>query len=291
MNGTHGLVEVMSRARRVFDADALARILRFLGFSRTDDGGFKGKGGDFSDVYFTFFGMASLMALADEPPRCLGEVFWRRVSEDLAGFDLGHLRAVAGLLALYPGGYSHVKHGSVTDGVAEFAAADGGFHHSGRGAERSTPYGMYLACEICVDLGIEMEFKEDPEVVLEGCGVSNIATRAAAALVVLAHVGRSGSPLARETIRMLNGLSARDGGFYAFSGAPVPDMLSTSSAIHALALAGCPVSNAREHMGFVESVWDEVSGGFSESAASDAGPDCEHTFHALLALGHLGPVE
>ena len=77
-----------------------------------------------------------------------------------------------------------------------------------------------------------------------------------------------------------------DSGFYAVPGAPMPDLLSTATAIHALSVLGEPLDAIREPcLDFVRSLWSG-DGGFGGSWA-DPTPDCESTYYGLLALGHL----
>ena len=76
------------------------------------------------------------------------------------------------------------------------------------------------------------------------------------------------------------------GGFFSSPDAPIPDLLSTATALHAL--AGLPVSfeEVREPcLDFVDSLWTN-RGGFHGSW-SDPDLDCEYTYYGLLSLGHL----
>ena len=78
----------------------------------------------------------------------------------------------------------------------------------------------------------------------------------------------------------------KSGGFFAVPAAPVPDLLSTATALHALSALGVPVTGVREPcLDFVDSLWTN-RGGFFGTWADDAA-DCEYTYYALLALGHL----
>ena len=66
----------------------------------------------------------------------------------------------------------------------------------------------------------------------------------------------------------------------------MPDLLSTATALHALAAVGAPLDDLREPcLDFLDSLWDH-RGGFHGSWADDA-LDCEYVFYGLLALGHL----
>ena len=77
------------------------------------------------------------------------------------------------------------------------------------------------------------------------------------------------------------------GGFLATPAAPMPDLLSTATTLHALAALGQPLGDIAEACcEYVESLWDG-RGGFRGHWA-DTVCDCEYVFYSLLALGHVG---
>jgi prenyltransferase beta subunit len=76
------------------------------------------------------------------------------------------------------------------------------------------------------------------------------------------------------------------GGFFASPNAPIPDLLSTATALHALASLQVPLDPIRESvLDFLDTLWTS-RGGFVGSWADDT-LDCEYTYYGLLALGHL----
>ena len=69
-------------------------------------------------------------------------------------------------------------------------------------------------------------------------------------------------------------------------GAPIPDLLSTATALHALVGMKASLEPIKEPcLDFVDSLWTSA-GGFYGNWADDA-LDCEYTYYGLLALGHL----
>lgn len=77
-----------------------------------------------------------------------------------------------------------------------------------------------------------------------------------------------------------------EGGFFALPEAPMPDLLSTATALHALAGMQVPLENLKEPcLDFIDTLWTN-RGGFYGHCADDV-VDCEYTYYALLALGHL----
>jgi len=77
-----------------------------------------------------------------------------------------------------------------------------------------------------------------------------------------------------------------EGGFFAAPRAPVPDLLSTATALHALTAMGVDLGRVKEPcLDFLDSLWTS-RGGFYGSWVDQA-LDCEYTYYGLLALGHL----
>ena len=75
------------------------------------------------------------------------------------------------------------------------------------------------------------------------------------------------------------------GGFLAMPQAPLPDLLSTATALHALASLEVPIDALRERsLDFLDSLW---TGKAFVGTWEDDEADCEYVFYALLALGHL----
>ena len=105
----------------------------------------------------------------------------------------------------------------------------------------------------------------------------------AAAVLVMRHLD------AEPDARVAEWLLARahgDGGFFAAPNAPVPDLLSTATALHALVAMHADIASIKEPcLDFVDSLWTNA-GGFCGSWL-DQTLDCEYTYYGLLALGHL----
>jgi hypothetical protein len=80
---------------------------------------------------------------------------------------------------------------------------------------------------------------------------------------------------------------APQGGFFAVPGAPIPDLLSTATGLHALACIERRVpSGVHERcLDFIDTLWS-AEGGFHGHWADDH-LDAEYTYYGLIALGHL----
>jgi prenyltransferase beta subunit len=105
----------------------------------------------------------------------------------------------------------------------------------------------------------------------------------AARAMLLACLGQA--PAKADAARLM-AVQCRSGGFMAARLAPVPDLLSTATALCALVAMGAPLEPLRDSCtSFVESLWTD-SGGFGGHPA-DGTADCEYTYYALLSLGTL----
>lgn len=106
----------------------------------------------------------------------------------------------------------------------------------------------------------------------------------AGAVTLIRHLG---VPAPAEAGDWLLAQIHPQGGFLAVPKAPLPDLLSTASALHALACLERRLS-ADQHercLDFIDTLWS-AEGGFHGHWADDH-LDGEYTFYGLLALGHL----
>jgi hypothetical protein len=110
-----------------------------------------------------------------------------------------------------------------------------------------------------------------------------VTTVTAAAVLLLRHAD---TPVDPHLGMWLLDRCHPSGGFVAASAAPLPDLLSTATALHALTALKVPLAGLAEPcLDFVDSLWTN-RGGFFGHWADDVA-DCEYTYYALLALGHL----
>jgi prenyltransferase beta subunit len=108
-------------------------------------------------------------------------------------------------------------------------------------------------------------------------------TSTAAAVMLHRHLGGMAEA---EQGRWISQRCHPQGGFRATPDAPIPDLLSTATALHALSAMHVPIDSIREScLDFVDTLWTN-RGGFHGNWADDE-LDCEYTYYGLLALGHL----
>jgi len=289
--------------------DKAGQIERFLRSRMTADGGFADRSGR-SDLYYTVFGLEALAALGADVP--LGPIA-RYVHRFGAGesLDLVHLsclvRCLADLADLagpraaeHPcGAAGEDFRRAVLGRLESFRTSDGGYHHAGMGLSGSA-YGCFLATGAYDDLGAALPDADRVPACLESLKTPDgayandrdmpvgLTPVTAAAVAVLRRFGR---PVEPGTIRWLRArLNPHDGGFLAVPDAPVSDLLSTATALHALAAAGESLDDIRRPcLDFLHGLWSET-GSFRGSAFDDL-PDCEYTWYGLLATGHLAGPE
>ena len=313
------MLQVARLAPKVLGADATQLVVQFLQSQRNEDGGFKDRKGS-SDLYYTVFALDALTAL-QQPIDSVQSRAYVESFGDGAGLDFVHLCALARCWAAINHESSRTespvvsraqdragefKRPTIPSKICEsligrlstFRSGDGGFNATAHSA-RGTAYGAFLGVAAYQDLRVELPQPlalvrslkfletEDSAWTNEVFGRSRMpvgATNAsAAAITVLRNLNM---PVNSAVGDWLLAQAHPQGGFLAVPGAPIPDLLSTATALHAL--AGMQVSFERVKdscLDFVDSLWTN-EGSFHGNWA-DEDIDCEYTCYGLLALGHL----
>ncbi len=273
-------------------AEAAPRVVEFLQDELGSSGGARDRGGE-SDLYYTAFALDALIALRADLPR-------ERVAQYLAGFgsgedlDLVHQASLVRCwAALGAGGPLPDFRAEMARRVETLRSRDGGYS-SEPGAADGTLYAVFLALGILSDLGLTV-----PEPGRLAQSVARLRTddgaygnahdlpagttpATVAAVSVLRELGHECGP---DVGAWLLARAHPSGGFLATPGAPVPDLLSTATALHALSLLEVSIDPLRERcLDFVDSLW---TGRAFVGTWDDDQPDSEYVYYALLALGHL----
>lgn len=247
------------------------------------------------DLYYTIFALAGLQAMPEALPADRVEP-WLRGWGDGAGLDFVHLGALARCWAAVGLEKMPADLGAaVLARIEAFRARDGGYDGE-VGAEFGNAYGCFVALGAYQDLRAAqpdplrmvhcLKFLETPDGAwanARGLGIGS--TNATAAAVTLLH--QLGLPVHDVVGDWLLAQAHSDGGFRAMPAAPLPDLLSTATTLHALACLERPVpAPIRERcLDFIDTLWS-AEGGFHGHWADDH-LDAEYTFYGLLALGHL----
>jgi len=257
------------------------------------DGGFAGRSGS-SDLYYTVFALQALVALQADLPAADLRRFLTPL-ESGAALDFVHLACLARCWAMLP---PPALDGAAIDAllsrIEAHRSADGGYH-ARQGAPHGTAYDAFLAVGAYQDLGRPAP---DPERLVSSVaalraadgGYSNQrdaaagATPATAAAVMLLR--QFDAPIPEGTAAWLLARCQPDGGFLAAPRAPMPDLLSTATALHALTALHVSLTPIAERcLDFVDTLW--INRGAFFGTWADEQPDCEYTYYGLLALGHL----
>jgi prenyltransferase beta subunit len=269
----------------------------FLRRQQNEDGGFKDRTGK-SDLYYTVFGLDGLIALQLQSVEPV-ENFLGSFGEG-DGLDFVHLCCLARCwAAISPTLGQPISHRvALVDGilnrVEHFRSKDGGYNPSAQ-SEFGTAYGSFLALGAYQDLQRELpaplklvqslKFLETSDCAwVNERHIKTASTNAtAAAVTVLRNLNL---PVHGQVGEWLLARSHPQGGFLAAPNAPMPDLLSTATALHALAGLQVPFEHIQEScLDFIDTLWSS-EGGFHGHWGDDV-LDCEYTFYGLLALGHL----
>ncbi len=262
----------------------------FFAAQQNSDGGFKDRTGK-SDLYYTVFGLEGLMALRAQIQTEAATGYLDNFGSG-ESLDFIHLcclaRCWAALNKIAPCA------GDILAGIETHRTPDGGYNvlpHSRKG----TVYADFLALGAYQDskatlpdaaaLVRHLSSLETPDGAWAnepGLKVGSTNSTAAAILTLL----QFGEAVRPEAGRWLLSHLHAQGGFMAGGNAPVPDLLTTATTLHALAALEIPFEPFREQcLDFVDSLWTN-EGGF-HGHWSDDFLDCEYTYYGLLALGHL----
>ena len=268
------------------------RVVEFLRGEFNGDGGVRNRAGK-SDLYYTVFGLDALIAMRVDPP--VGSV--RKFLDsfaDGASLDLVHLACLARCWAALPAGaLSNDVGGRILSRIETFRADDGGYA-ARENAPAGTAYLTFLAYGAYQDLRSRIPHPDRLAASLDRLpaadgGFSNepglpegSTPATAAAVTLLRHLERR---IPAGVGDWLLARAAPEGGFRAAPRVPAPDLLSTATALHALAGMEVSFEPIKERcLDFVDTLW--TGKGFCGHWGDDV-VDTEYTFYALLALGHL----
>lgn len=284
------MLQVARLATSLLD-ESSALVENFIRSQQQADGGFADRAGG-SDLYYTSFAIDGLTALQVElPSDALGA--YLESQGDGEGLDFVHLCCLARAWSAVRKDHGAVP--AILDRLERFRTRDGGYNQA-PAAETGSAYGCFLAYGAYADhggeppraqsmLGCLSELLDDAQGAWaneRAIPVANVPATAAA-VTLYRHLS---VPVPRETGPWLLGCIHEQGGFTPFPGAPMPDLLSTGVALHALDGMQAPLDGIREGcLDFVDTLWT-AEGGFFGTWDDDV-LDLEYTYYGLLALGHL----
>jgi len=285
------MLQVARLGPGVLGEDAAGLVESFVHSQQNADGGFCGRDRR-SDLYYTSFAVDALTALQKEVPENLGGYL---LPHDPSQLDFVHAACLARLFSAVPGQVTQARINAALARLEDFRTPDGGYNQMS-GAATGSCYACFLAYGAYAD---HAKLPPRPEGIAEclrtlaqpGGGwandtffpVPNIPATAAA--IAVSRNLRLAIPEGAEAF-LLSAFHPPSGGFTPFPGAPLPDLLSTAVALHALDGLQADFSNIKDAcLDFVDTLWT-ADGGFHGNWDDDA-LDLEYTYYGLLALGHL----
>lgn len=247
------------------------------------------------DLYYSVFGLESLLALQAPLPGG-GIEEWIRARIEEASLGLVHLGCLARCdAALGRRVLSDEDRARIAGRVAERRTRDGAYADE-PGRETGTVYACFIALGIFEDLGLESYPASEVIHFLEtvatpdggyanevGIAFGSIPATAAA-VNILRQVHAPLRPESGDFV--LARWNEPGGGFFAIQGAPIPDLLSTATALHTLAGLERSIDPIRDVcLDYIDSLWTNEGSFYGHWAETVL--DTEYTFYGLLALGHL----
>jgi hypothetical protein len=290
------VAEFLSNRKRLMNSvDDAARntCLDYVRSKRKADGGYAGPGNR-SDLYYTFFALADIVFLGSavdiKPTKRYISTFGEGESLDLVHLcclmRCHNLLAMAATPSLKPGRlgrFLQTRRYAKTLKLLKRKAED---------AVRV--YDLFLVAQTGRELGVDLVSKEKVRSVLEHAvrdtgGFSDPNTASGTTTVTAAaswlHLWMDGA-VPPKTVDWFATVKTKAGGFRANSKAPIPDLLSTASAIQALSWAGETLGAATPHvLEFVESCWMD-DGSFGANSVCPSG-DVEYMYYGLSSLANL----
>jgi prenyltransferase beta subunit len=273
--------------------DSTGLVADFLHRQINTDGGFKDRAGQ-SDLYYTVFGLEALLALQAAIPAPLVENYLRSFGAG-ESLDFVHLTCLARCWANLPVSPPQPDlRQALLNRIESFRSLDGGYDATPQ-SPQGTTYGCFLALGAYQDLQASLPNSKGLFQCLRSLesrdgafanqpGLQGGTTPATAAAATLLRC--LGEPVDSAVGDWLLARCHGEGGFFAVCSAPIPDLLSTATALHALAGMQVSLERIKEPcLDFVDTLWTS-QGGFYGNWADDT-LDCEYTYYGLLALGHL----
>ncbi len=282
------LLETLLRGRKRIGDRAAEIISQYVASRQGAGGGFAGNGGT-EDIYYTLFGWMLSWTLGMRLDS-------RRMASyldglDPEGMDLVHYAAFtrcAMLQKLVAGGLvgvlKYLMPRSSMPGPPASAQAPGG--------DPLSPYSRFVSLSLTEDSGHRTKdaakIMDDLQAYrVPSGGYANMrgaaeATVNATAAAMIVQGQSEGYRRGTDSL-WLRERQHPSGGFGAVAGAPVPDLLSTATALFTLRMYGEEPKFSAS--GFIEGHWLD-GGGFAATLLDDRS-DVEYTFYGLLALGAL----
>ena len=281
------MLEALHQAKKRCSNEALQKVTAFVESQLIENGTFMDKNGK-DDLYYTAFGLMLAYVLKLKIDTNKTEKWLETQNDKLS--DLLYYSAFVRCQMLC----KLLKFGKLNFALTRLLQAKNtlpdftNYPHN----DKFSPYSQFLLLALKEDLGIKIDNRQEILTSLssyhvENRGFSNIkANKKAttnATVAALAVKGQLRGYQNSKDLDFLHSLQDDSGGFYANHSAPVPDLLSTATALFMLKCYDIqPHFNADD---FIDAHW-QSSGGFCATLV-DESCDVEYTFYGLLGLGSI----
>ncbi len=231
-------IEAASRAVATLGESSML-VEKFIRGNFNDDGGFSDRAGR-SDLYYTVFGIETLIALGADLPTDAIKTYLRSI--EIPELDFVHLTCLGRCLADIFGdqGVDRNFQNDIIQQLAQYRSLDGGISNV-KNARQATMYGCFLGAGLYQDMGVEIPGTEGliacvESLARDGGSYANEpamtagATASTAAAITLQHF--LNVPIKSESLDWLTDRMHPKGGFVALPSVPIADLLSTATALH-----------------------------------------------------------
>ena len=245
------MISALGRSKKTL-GESVKLVIKFFQSCSNHDGGFHGRGKK-SDLYYTAFGLEALLALGETISQNTAK-FLRQFQQNLPD-DLVHLSSLIRCYAnIHKNDIDQKFKNILAEELENYRSDDGGFAQEKK-PRNGTIYGCFLTLFAYQDLRLQIPDAAKVINFIKSLQKSNggyansesikvSATPAtAAAMMILNHLDE---PIAEETKSWLANQCTDKGGFRAIPLAPVADLLSTATALHALAVTGADIEKDRK---------------------------------------------
>ncbi len=291
------MINAASNARTML-GNSVSLVIDYVKNQQNPDGGFKGRS-DSSDLYYTMFGIDCLNALDSKPNIPLND--YVKSYESLSSLDFIHICSYIQLVSSLTKFNLNLKDFENPDNKEYFRkkiecyrSLDGGYNVI-KNSKIGSVYGCFLAVSAYEELNLPIPNVDGilqclNKLKTKDGGFTNefglpdgITTATSAALILLKRYNQQ---IPTESVDWLLNTLHLSGGFLAFQNAPIPDLLSTATALHCLSEIGYDLSNLNDKcLDFLDTLWSAEGAFYGNWADNKA--DIEYTFYGLLSIGNL----
>lgn len=286
------MIDTIGLLKNALTDDAKQAILDFIFSQQNSNGGFRGRAAD-SDLYYTQFALQCLEGLGITSPPPLVRSYLESFNNG-SELDLVHTTCLARCWASPLIQTSGETPTQILKRIDAHYIKNNGYRLDLED-ESDSIYATFLAvlahqdwvtqpCRLDGFFDTLSEKRSTDEGYADQSGLDSGTTPVTAAVAMLL-ADQKNHPFS-EIVSWLISQWFPAGGFLATPNAPIPDLLSTATALFALKTLGADITPFHDKtMKFIEYVWDE-NGGFCGHIA-DTVADCEYTFYGLITLGLL----